>query len=38
MLSRAAFVNGGCKNICGLVPKLIACYYIHLMHTVRYVI
>jgi hypothetical protein len=38
LLSGAAIVNGGCEIIWRGVPKLIACYCILLVHTVRHVI
>jgi len=38
MLSRITNVNGGCKLIWRIVPKLIACYCTRLCYTDRYVI
>jgi len=38
LLSGVAIVNGGCEIIWRVVPKLIACYCVGLVHTVRYVI
>jgi hypothetical protein len=38
MRSGAAIVNGGCEIIWRVVPKLIACYCVRVVHTVRYVI
>jgi hypothetical protein len=38
LLSGAAIVNGGCEIIWRVGPKLIACYCVRLVHTVRYVI